>query len=155
MTYAITGLDPEPYSSLFGISDAELADRGVVRMIAQTTPCYPCRVSLDDAAVGESLLLVGHVSHDATTPYRASHAIFIGEGATEPAHYIDAVPPALDRRMLSIRAFDEAGMMTDAALAQPGAADPVIRRLLANPAVDHLDAHNATRGCFAARIERA
>jgi hypothetical protein len=46
-------------------------------------------------------------------------------------------------------------MMTDAALAQPGEADPVIRRMLANDAVDHIDAHNAIRGCFAARVDRA
>ena len=44
--------------------------------------------------------------------------------------------------------------MVDAALAQPGEADPAIRKLLANPAADHIDAHNAIRGCFAARIER-
>lgn len=155
MTYSITGLDPAPYFALFGLSDAELANRGAVRMIAETSPCYPCRTNLDDVAVGESLLLVGHVSHDAATPYRASHAIFVGEGATKAARYVDAVPPALNRRILSIRAFDAGGMMTDAALVQPGAADPAIRRLLADPAVDHLDAHNATRGCFAARIERA
>ena len=41
------------------------------------------------------------------------------------------------------------------ALAQPGEADAAIRELLADPAIDHIDAHNATRGCFAARIERA
>jgi hypothetical protein len=45
-------------------------------------------------------------------------------------------------------------MMVDAALAQPGEADAVIRSLLANELVDHIDAHNATRGCFSARIER-
>jgi hypothetical protein len=45
-------------------------------------------------------------------------------------------------------------MMIDAALAQPGEADVAIRRLLASELVDHIDAHNATRGCFAARIER-
>ena len=46
-------------------------------------------------------------------------------------------------------------MMVDAALAQPGEADGVIRRLFDNKAVDHIDAHNATRGCFSARIERS
>jgi hypothetical protein len=45
-------------------------------------------------------------------------------------------------------------MMVDASLAQPGEADIVIRRLMAGPAVQHVDAHNAIRGCFAARIER-
>jgi len=45
--------------------------------------------------------------------------------------------------------------MCDAALAQPGEADDVVRRLLTDEAVDHIDAHNAIRGCFAARIDRA
>jgi hypothetical protein len=45
-------------------------------------------------------------------------------------------------------------MMIDAALVQPGEADPAIRRLLANPTTAHIDAHNAIRGCFAARIDR-
>ena len=45
-------------------------------------------------------------------------------------------------------------MMSDAVLAKPGEADAAIRLLLADPMVDHVDAHNAVRGCFAARIER-
>ena len=123
-------------------------------MTADASPGYPCRVSLDDVAVGETLLLLNHVSHDGDTPYRASHAIFVGERSGVAACYPDEVPPALDRRILSLRAFDRSGMMSDAALAQPGEADAAIRRLLADPQVDHIDAHNATRGCFAARIER-
>jgi len=123
-------------------------------MTADASPGYPCRVSLDDVAVGETLLLLNHVSHDGDTPYRASHAIFIGEQSADAACYRDEVPPALDRRILSLRAFDRGGMMSDAVLVQPGEADPAIRRLLGDPQVDHIDAHNATRGCFAARIER-
>lgn len=124
-------------------------------MTANGQPSFPCRVQLDDAKAGETLLLVNHVSHEGNNPYRASHAIFVSESATEPAVYEDEIPPALARRILSLRAFDAKGMMTDAALAQPGEADAVIRRLLGNETVDHIDAHNATRGCFAARIDRA
>lgn len=153
MTYSISGLDPSPYAHLNGLSDAQLAKHGAVRMIADASPGYPCRVTLDDAAPGEALLLVNHVSH-VGGPYHASHAIFVGEDAAQAAHYVDRVPPALDRRVLSVRAFDADGMMTDAALVQPGEADAMIRRMLGDPTVDHLDAHNATRGCFAARVER-
>jgi hypothetical protein len=124
-------------------------------MIADEKPSYPCRVTLDDAEIGETLLLVNHCSHGGDNPYRATHAIFVSEGVTEAARYEDEIPPALDRRILSLRAFNSEGMMTDAALAQPGEADEVIRRLLGDPAVDHIDAHNAIRGCFAARVERA
>jgi len=155
MTYQIAGLDPSPFKHLIGLSDEELEAHGAIRMTADKKPSFPCRVTLDDAEIGETLLLVNHVSHDGDNPYRASHAIFVSEGASEAASYRDEIPPALDRRILSLRAFDADGMMTDAALAQPGEADEVIRRLLADPAVDHIDAHNAIRGCFAARVERA
>jgi len=155
MTYRFRGLEPDQFSHLFGLSQQELANHGAVRMTADTSPGFPCRITLSDAAPGESLLLVNHVSHEGDGPYRASHAIFVGEGSGEAAEYVDQLPPALDRRVLSLRAFDTAGMMVDAALAQPGEADAALRRMLANPAVDHVDAHNAVRGCFAARAVRA
>ena len=154
MTYRIEGLDPARFAFLVGLSDEALAAKGAVRMTADASPGYPCRISLDDVAVGETLLLLNHVSHDGDTPYRASHAIFIGEQSAVAACFRDEVPPALERRILSLRAFDHGGMMRDAALAQPGEGDAAIRRLFADPDVDHIDAHNATRGCFAARIER-
>lgn len=155
MTYKISGLEPTQFRHLVGLTDEELADHGAVRMIANGQPSFPCRVQLNDAKAGEALLLVNHVSHEGNNPYRASHAIFVSESASEAAVYEDEVPPALERRILSLRAFDNAGIMTDAALAQPGEADAVIRKLLASDTVDHIDAHNATRGCFAARIERS
>jgi hypothetical protein len=155
MTYLISGLDPISFRHLFDLSNEELARHGAIRVTADNKPGFPCRVTLEDADPGDTLLLVNHCSHDGDNPYRATHAIFVSEGATEAARYEDKIPPALDRRILSLRAFDGDGMMTDAALAQPGEADLAIRRLFADPAVDHVDAHNAIRGCFAARIDRA
>ena len=152
MTYRITGLDPAPFRPLFGLSDDELARRGVVRMTVTEKPSFPCRVTLEDRDVGEQVLLLNHVSQDGG-PYHASHAIFVTDGS--PATFVDEVPPAFAGRVLSLRAFDDEGMMVEAALAQPGDADAAIRSLLANQCVDHIDAHNATRGCFSARIERS
>jgi hypothetical protein len=154
MTYRITGLDPAPYKPLFGLSDAELAERGVVRMTV-TDPTFPCRVSLTDRALGEQVLLVNHVSHDVANPYRASHAIFVTEADEEPADHVDEVPPVFETRILSLRGFDKDGMMADALLTQPGQADAGIRKLFANPEIATIHAHNATRGCFSAKIERA
>jgi hypothetical protein len=45
-------------------------------------------------------------------------------------------------------------MMVDAILTQPGEADAGIRKLFANPNIETIHAHNATRGCFSAKIER-
>ena len=155
MSYRISGLEPSQFAHLVGLNDEELKRHGAVRMTANGQPGFPCRIQLDDAKGGETLLLVNHVSHEGNNPYRASHAIFVSESALEPAFFEGQMPPALDRRILSLRAFDKDGMMIDAALVQPGEADPALRRMLTNDVVDHVDAHTATRGCFMARAERS
>ncbi|MEO7602329.1 MAG: DUF1203 domain-containing protein [Sphingomicrobium sp.] len=154
MTYRIRGLEPTPFRHLIGLPEAELASHGAVRMTVDSRPGFPCRITLDDVDPGATVLLINHVSH-ADGPYRASHAIFVSEGAPTPADFADSIPQALDRRVLSLRAFDGAGLMADARLAQPGEADEVIRAMLGNASVHHIDAHNAVRGCFAARVDRA
>ena len=154
MAYVVKGIDPAPYRALFGLTDEELARQGVVRMTVTAKPSFPCRVSLTDRDVGESVLLINHVSHEVANPYRASHAIFVTEGAEGPAEYVDEVPPVFETRVLSLRGFDHAGMMADAILTQPGEADAGIRKLFANPEIKTIHAHHATRGCFSAKIER-
>jgi len=153
MTYRIKGLEPADFAALFELEDADLETRGMTRMRVDN-PNFPCRIALRDCDLGDEVILLNHVSHDGNNPYRASHAIFVSRSATEAADYVDTIPPALDRRILSLRTFDARGMMIEAALAQPGEADLAIRRLLADPAAAHIDAHNAIRGCFAARIDR-
>src|SRR3954452_19245967 len=112
MTYRIKGLDPAPFKPLFGLSDEDLAARGVVRM-SVSSPTFPCRVSLTDRSIGESVLLLNHVSHDVANPYRAAHAIFVTETDEEPAEYVDRVPPVCETRVLSLRGFDKDGMMAE------------------------------------------
>jgi len=153
MAYRVTGLDPAQFRPLFGLPDSELAKRGAIRMTVDS-PTFPCRISLTDRAIGETVLLLNHVSHDVEGPYRASHAIFVTEAEQQAAVFVDEVPPVFETRMLSLRGFDSAGMMTDALLTQPGDADQGIRKLFANPGIATIHAHNATRGCFAAKIER-
>ena len=154
MTYIVKGLDPAPYLRLFGLPDEQLSSRSVLRMPVTAKPGFPCRVSLTDREIGEKVLLLNHVSHDVANPYRASHAIFVGEGADQAAQYVDEIPPAFAGRILSLRGFDSDGMMSDAILAGPGEAEKGIRNLFDNPAIIMIHAHSATRGCFAAKIER-
>jgi Protein of unknown function (DUF1203) len=154
MSYVVRGLDPAPFRPLFEVPDEELAKRGIVRMTVTSKPSFPCRITLEDRNVGETVLLLNHVSHDVANPYRASHAIFVAESACEAAEYVDGVPPVFETRVLSLRGFDGDGMMADATLAQPGEADERIRKLFADPRIATIHAHNATRGCFSAKIER-
>src|SRR5690606_3493206 len=118
--------EPAAFAPLFKLGDAELEAMGMTRMTVDN-PNFPCRITLRDCEFGDEVILLNHVSHDGNNPYRASHAIFVSKSAAEPADYVDTIPPALDRRILSLRAFDSHGMMVEAALAQPGEADPAIR----------------------------
>jgi hypothetical protein len=153
MTYRISGLDPAPFAPLFALSDDELIARDMRRMTVTAQPGFPCRVSLDDVAPGGTVLLLNHVSVP-SGPYAASHAIFVGQGEAWGS-FDDTIPPALDRRTLSLRAFDDDHLMLAAELAESGDADAAIRRLFDDPAVRYIHAHNAVRGCFAAAVERA
>ena len=154
MAYVIRGLDPASFAPLFGLSDAALAERAIVRRVADARPGFPCRITLEDADPGETLLLLNYKHLPVSSPYRASHAIYVREGAREAAEYVDAVPEQLSRRLLSVRAFDGAGMMVEADVIDGGALDRLARDWLGRPDVAYLHAHNAKPGCFAARIDR-
>ena len=153
MAYRIEGLAPEAFESLFSMTDAELAARNAVRVTADAGGGYPCRVSLEEAAPGEELVLLNHISNDVPTPFRTAYAIYVRKGA-EAASYTDESPDYLDRRTLSLRGFDAAGMLKDGQLAAPGEADARIRALFARAEIATIHAHSATYGCFLARIER-
>jgi hypothetical protein len=154
MAYVITGLDAEPFRPLFGLSDEALATHGAVRRTVDAKPGFPCRITLEDAEPGETVLLLNHEYQSADTPYRGRHAIYVREGAEVTGRAVDSIPPYLAGRLISVRAFDSAGMMVDADVAEGRDLEPVIARMFATPAVTYLHAHNAKRGCYAARIER-
>jgi hypothetical protein len=154
MTYQITGLSPQSFSSLIGADDMTLGDAGAIRVTATADAGFPCRISLQDANAGETLILLHHTSHDVATPYRSSYAIYIRENATQAAHYVDALPPVFEGRPLGLRGFDAKGMLRGAMLALPGQADARIREMFENDEIAYIDAHNAAHGCFAARVER-
>lgn len=155
MNYRIEGLSPAPFAHLFGLSDAQLAEHGAVRVRADAQPGYPCRVTPEDAAAGESLILLNHVDHDVATPYRNAYATYVREEASAAAVYENALPPVMLHRPIALRGYGADGMLKRAALALPGQADERIRELLDDEAVAYIHAHNAAHGCFAARVERA
>jgi hypothetical protein len=152
--YRITGLAPEPFLELYGLDDAALAARGAKRYIVDDTPGFPDRIEMRDLEPGERAILVNYTHQAANTPYRSSHAIFVGEGATRRYDRVNEIPAAMKTRPLSLRAFDDSGMMIDAGLAMDDEIEPLIQRFFANPDVAYIHAHNAKRGCYSARIDR-
>src|SRR5271169_403613 len=73
MSFTVSGLPVETFAPLFGLSDEALAERGVVRQTALAGERFPCRVTLEDAPAGQSVLLLNYQHQDAATPYRSNY----------------------------------------------------------------------------------
>lgn len=154
MKFQIAGLDPSLFAHLHALSDDALKQAGARRVRVEAKPAAPCRVTLDDAEIGESIVLLNYAHQPNDTPYRQQGPIFVREGGAR----FDAagiIPPALERRTLSLRGFDADHMMIEADLVEGADAAALISRIFANPEVAYIHAHYARRGCFAATIMRA
>jgi len=153
MTFHITGLDPAPFAHLHAMSDEQLASGGAERVRITQRHVAPCRISLDDAEIGESVILLNYTHQGADTPYHQQGPIFIRE-TNARFDASGSIPPALARRTLSLRGFNADHMMIEADLTEGAEAAALIERFFANPAVAYIHAHYARRGCFAALITR-
>lgn len=153
MNYVVKGIEPALFAHLRGADDETLRQVGARRVRADATPGFPCRVSLEDARVGEDLILLPFAHHVADSPYQASGPVFIRESSLEGAQYHNILPEQLRVRLLSVRAYDGQGDMVDATVVEGAEADGEVRSMLAQRGVAFLHVHFARRGCFAARID--
>lgn len=154
-SFQVVALPAERFAPLFGRSDEELEAIGARRVTVDATPGFPCRVSLTDAEIGETVLLLQYTHHDVSSPYRSSGPIYIRRGMAAANPKINEIPALLRHRLLSIRGYDAAGMMAAADLVNGGDLEGAIARLFADDRVRYLDVHNARPGCFNCRVVRA
>ena len=154
MTFQITALDYAPFEELFALTDDDLARRGACRVTAETWPGYPCRVSLEDAAVGEVLILTNYRHLDVASPYASCHAIYVRKDAARASPPPGTIPDVLSRRLLSVRGIDTEGFIREAEVVEGEALAAALDRVFRIPDIAFVDIHNAARGCFAARARR-
>ena len=153
--FRLIGLAREPFAPLFAMSDAELAARSVRRVVCDRAPGFPCRISLVDAGIGEELLLLPYCHQPADSPYQASGPIFIRSKARRRIGDPSEVPPYVSGRLISARAYDERHFIVDAEVCAGADTAATIRRMFESPEVRYIHLHNAKRGCFSCRVERA
>ncbi|MCV2884653.1 DUF1203 domain-containing protein [Aestuariibacter sp. AA17] len=121
---------------------------------ADTTPGYPCRVSLQDAGIGERVLAVHFTHHQMPSPYYASGPIFIRENAVAASPVPNAIPAFLHHRQLSVRGYSEGGMLINASLSTGKEVVSAIHALFQNNTIQYLHIHNAIPGCFMCSVKR-
>jgi hypothetical protein len=125
------------------------------RVVADEFPGFPCRVSLVDAAPGETLILLSHVHHDVAGPYRGAGPIFVRQGAVQARPAPGEVPAQVSRRLLSLRAYDAAGMLRQGEVVEGRELPSLVARMFADLETAYLHVHNARPGCYSCRIDRA
>ena len=146
--YQLCGLPAEPFAAWFELPDAELAARGARRVRADSDFGYPCRVSLEDAAVGDELLLLSYRHLSAASPYRASGPIYVRRHAVQRRLAPGVVPPVVTRRLMSLRAYDAQHLMVDGQVVEGSDAAAALGALFDRPDVAYVHLHNAKRGCY-------
>jgi hypothetical protein len=65
-----------------------------------------------------------------------------------------AIPDCVHTRLMSVRAYDAAHMIIDAAVCDGKDVAREIERVFGNEDVAYVHLHNAKRGCFAALVSR-
>ena len=154
-SFQLVGIDPEPFEPLFCLSDEELEELGAVRRIVTEMPGSPCRISLEDAPLGEEVLLLPYLHQPAASPYRASGPIFVRRGAKQSRLAPGEVPPYIASRLISARGYDADHMIVAAEVCEGTDVAAQIERLFSDDRVAYIHLHNAKRGCFACRVDRA
>lgn len=154
MDYVISGLPVQTFQPLFGLDDGALRARGVVRQRVDSKPGFPCRITLQDAEPGETVLLLPWTHLEADTPYRAGGPIFVREAAQATAVHANTIPEQQRSRLLSVRAYAADGWMRDAEVTEGLLLEPLIARLFSDAGTAYLHVHNARRGCYACRVDR-
>jgi hypothetical protein len=153
--FRISPLPIGEFAPLFLLSDEELRSRGMRRLVADDKPGYPCRVSLEDAEPGETVILLPYEHHPGPGPYRSSGPIFVRERATPASLAVNEVPGSVRGRYLSVRAYDAEGTMVRSEVTEGRELPACVSALFADDRARYLHVHNARAGCYSCRVDRA
>jgi Protein of unknown function (DUF1203) len=154
-SFQVVGIDHEPFQPLFNLTDEQLQERAAKRCYATESPGYPCRVSLQDASLGEELILLPFQHQPADSPYRATGPIFVRRGSQQSRSPVGELPSYVTSRLMSVRAYDAAHMMVAASVCEGKATAKEIEECFARDDVAYIHLHNAKQGCFSALVVRA
>jgi hypothetical protein len=155
MNFQIHSLKDSEFKSLFELSNAELEKTGAVRMIVDSYPGFPCRVSLEDAEIGEEVILLPYKHHRTNSPYQASGPIFIRKVAKTASLAVNEIPKMLNHRLLSLRGYDNNGILQSAQVTEGQNLREQLCSTFENEEISYIHIHNAKPGCYNCMVVRA
>ena len=154
MSFQIHALQAEQFQHYFNMPDDELKTHHALREKVTANPGTPCRISLQDAEIGEQVVLIHFEHQPENSPFKASHAIYVRHAVAQACPEIDHVPAQLNDRLISVHAFDAKHLMINADVVAGTDLASSIHQMLEEPKVSYLHLHYAKPGCYAARVTR-
>lgn len=154
MNYKIKALNYQEFEPLFELSDAELEKLSIKRMTVDEKPGYPCRVSLEDAEIGEEVLLLPYEFHITNSPYQAKGPIFVRKAASTKELDKNEIPVMLNHRLLSFRGYDKNGLMKEALTEKGINTNSAIEKIFENTEIEYIHIHNSSPGCYNCEVRR-
>ncbi len=155
MSFRISGLPVSLFQPLFALNDSELLRRGAERRVTKAGDDYPCRVSLDVAQPGETVLLLSHEHQPAPSPYRSAGPVFVRQSAKNSFDRPNVIPEQMRPRLMSLRAYDASHYIVCADVSPGLELGGLAARFFERPDVSYIHVHHARWGCYVCRIDRA
>jgi len=154
INFQIKAIEDIQVEKIFKMSGDELTQINAKRIFVDEYPGFPCRVSLEDAQVGETIIALTYMHHAVNSPYRSSGPIFIRDEVVTVHLKVNEIPSVLHNCFLSLRAYNSKNMMIDALTTKANNVKENIRQLLSNDNIEYIHIHNANPGCFSCCVER-
>ena len=154
MNFQIKALDHKQFEALFTLTEKELSKIGGLKMIVDEKPGFPCRVSLEDAKIGEEVILIPFEHHKTNSPYQANGPIFIRKGINQKELEINEIPKMLNHRLLSFRGYDEDGIMKSAITGEGKNTKSIVEKMFNMNEIQYIHIHNSSPGCFNCEVNR-
>ena len=94
--FQVKSIDAKRFSQLFDLPDEALAQLGAVRKTVTQKPGFPCRVSLEDAGIGEEVILLPYEHHAVNSPYQSKGPVYIRKQARPARLEKNTLPDMLE-----------------------------------------------------------
>ncbi len=154
INYVVSGLDETGFQKLFDLNELELAKLGAVKIIATSKPGYPCVISLDDAEIGEEIILLPYDHINSNSPFRSRGPVYVRNNVRKVL-LENSVPENLKIRRLSVRVYDDKDMMVNARTIDGRELEKFIQEAFRNPEATYIQVHISSPGCFNCQIDRS
>jgi hypothetical protein len=153
--FQFIALDKKEFDSFMDLNDEELASHKAKWMTVDEEPGYPCRVSLEDAKIGERVLFLPYWHHDVESAYKAIGTVLVREFSQTIKLGVNQVPIMLNHRLLSVKAYDSSNMMVAHDIAKGTELELKLKKQFQNSKVNYIHLHYAGPGCFCSAVYRA